>query len=76
MYTLYPLSCPSIATALFLMPPLQSVQIWFSLPTFFLILWQNFDTFQPSRSPFLLLHCLLELQVHCLTAFFAFVNEY
>ena len=45
---LYPLSCPSIATALFLKPPLQLVRLWFSLPTFFSILWPDFDTFQIS----------------------------
>ena len=32
---LYPLSCPSIATVLFLKPPIQLVRLWFSLPTFF-----------------------------------------
>ena len=52
---------PFIATALFLKPPIQLVQHWFSLSTFFSILWPDFDTFQPSQTPFLLLHCPLEL---------------
>ena len=42
-------------------PKIQLVRLWFSLPTFFSVLWLDFDTFQPSWPPFLLLHCLLEL---------------
>ena len=48
---LHPLSCTSIATVLFLKPPIQLVRLWFSLPTFFTVLWPDFDTFRTSRPP-------------------------
>ena len=34
------------------------MQLWFSLPIFFLILWPDLVTFQPTLPPFPLIHCL------------------
>ena len=41
----------AIATVLFLKPPVQLVRHWFSLPTFFSILWPDFFFFYQHHHP-------------------------